>query len=94
MIGTRDEGASRKQSLRVNTKTPDAQPRPDKRPSLSRYHLPVFGIEAQGYCFGSGLPFCNSSIEMLSGERTKAIWPSRGGRLMTTPLFIRRSQVP
>ena len=31
------------------------------------------------------LPVCSSSIEMSSGERTKAMWPSRGGRLMVTP---------
>ena len=31
--------------------------------------------------------------EMLSGERTKAMRPSRGGRLMVMPAFIRRSQV-
>ena len=30
---------------------------------------------------------------MLSGERTKAMLPSRGGRLMVTPAFISRSQV-
>src|SRR5262245_38459283 len=60
---------------------------------LPGYHLPVFGIDAQGSCFCFGLPFCRSSIEMLSGERMKAMWPSRGGRLMTTPFFIRRSQV-
>ena len=37
-------------------------------------------------------PFCNSSIECLSGERTNAMVPSRGGRLMVTPAFISRSQ--
>jgi hypothetical protein len=31
------------------------------------------------------LPFCSSSIEMPSGERTSAMWPSRGARLVTTP---------
>ena len=38
-------------------------------------------------------PFCSSSIECRSGERTKAIMPSRGGRLMVMPSFIRRAQV-
>jgi hypothetical protein len=37
------------------------------------YHFPVFGIDAQGSCFGLGLPFCNSSIDTLSGERMKAM---------------------
>jgi len=32
--------------------------------------------------------FCNSSIECRSGERMKAILPSRGGRLIVTPIFI------
>ena len=33
------------------------------------------------------------SIEWLSGERTNAMLPSRGGRLMVTPPFISFSQV-
>jgi hypothetical protein len=45
----------------------------------------VFGIEAQGSAGGSDAPFCSSSIETLSGERTKAMCPSRGGRLIVTP---------
>ncbi|SRR6266540_1725319 len=52
------------------------------------HHLPVFGIDAHGSFGGSGAPFCKSSIECLSGERTNAITPSRGGRLMVTPAFI------
>jgi len=51
------------------------------------------GIEVQGSLGGSGSPFCSSSIECLSGERTNAMLPSRGGRLMVTPAFISRSQV-
>ena len=51
----------------------------------SYYHVPVFGIDAQGSCLGLAPPFCRSSIEMLSGERTKAALPSRGGRLIVTP---------
>ena len=40
---------------------------------------------------GSSEPsFCSSSIEMLSGVRTNAMWPSRGGRLIGTPAFISR----
>src|SRR6516165_3539329 len=38
-------------------------------PFFVAYHFPVFSIDAQGSCFGSGLPLCNSSIEILSGER-------------------------
>src|SRR5215475_10330126 len=56
------------------------------------YQWPVFGIEVQGSAGGLGSPFCNSSIECRSGERTKAMLPSRGGRLMVTPIFMRRSQ--
>ena len=41
--------------------------------SVRPYHLPVFGIDAHGSCFGFGPPFCKNSIEMLSGERTKAM---------------------
>jgi len=47
-----------------------------------RYQLPVFSIEAQGSCGGRLSPRCRSSTEIPSGERTKAIWPSRGGRLI------------
>src|SRR5690606_41344358 len=75
-------------------------PRPGRRfrspPATSAvrdHQLPVFGIEAQGSRGGSGSPFCSSSIEMLSGERTKAMCPSRGGRLMVTPKDCSRSQV-
>src|ERR1700722_10965725 len=56
------------------------------------YHFPVLGIEVQGSLGGSGAPFCRSSIECLSGERTKAMVPSRGGRLIVTPAFISFSQ--
>ncbi len=54
-----------------------------------RYQLPVLAIEAQGSACGRASPFWISSIEMPSGERTKAMWPSRGGRLMTTPMSDR-----
>src|SRR5215472_8814889 len=56
------------------------------------HHLPLLGIETHGSFGGRGLPFCKSSIECLSGERTNAILPSRGGRLIVTPPFINRSQ--
>ena len=36
----------------------------------------------------SAPPFCSNSIEMLSGERTNAMRPSRGGRLIVTPCSI------
>jgi len=58
-----------------------------------RYQFPVFGIEDHGSFGGSGLPFCSSSTDCLSGERTNAMLPSRGGRLMVTPPFISFSQV-
>jgi hypothetical protein len=57
------------------------------------YHEPVFAIELQGSCGAFGPPFCKSSMEMPSGERIKAIWPSRGGRLMVTPASISLRQV-
>jgi len=56
------------------------------------YHLPVFGIDFHGSAGDRAAPFCNSSMDCLSGERTNAMTPSRGGRLMVTPAFIRRSQ--
>jgi hypothetical protein len=63
------------------------------RGALTAYQWPVFGIDSQGSCGGLGSPFCSSSIECRSGERTKAMLPSRGGRLMVTPAFISFSQV-
>lgn len=57
------------------------------------YQAPVLPIEAQGSCDARLSPFCRISMEMPSGERTKAMWPSRGGRLMMTPLSIRCWQV-
>ena len=56
------------------------------------HHAPVFSMEAQGSCEGFGSPFCKSSMEMSSGEHTKAMWPSRGGRLMVTPASLKRWQ--
>src|SRR5262249_12998608 len=60
----------------------------------SHYHLPVLAIETHGSFGGSGAPFCNSPMECLSVQRTKAITPSRGGRLMVTPAFINFSHSP
>ena len=57
------------------------------------YQLPIFSIEAQGSCGGRASPACNSSIDTLSGERTKAMRPSRGGRLMAMPACLSFSQV-
>ena len=57
------------------------------------YQCPVFGIDDHGSAGALGSPFCNSSIECRSGERTKAMLPSRGGRLMVMPIFISLSQV-
>ena len=55
---------------------------------LSDYQTPVLGIEDQGSSGGSAGPRCRSSIEIPSGERTNAMCPSRGGRLIVTPPFI------
>ncbi len=56
------------------------------------YQLPVFSMLAHGSC-GSRWPSCSSSIEIPSGVRTNAMWPSRGGRLIVTPASISRWQV-
>src|SRR5690606_32486064 len=54
-------------------------------PQSMNHHSPTFGIDTHGSSGGSGSPLCRSSIEILSGERTNAILPSRGGRLIVTP---------
>ena len=61
-------------------------------PASRDYHVPVFGMLAQGSATGSGLPFCSSSIEIPSGVLMKAMFPSRGGRLMVMPFFCRSAQ--
>ena len=53
------------------------------------YQWPLFSMETQGSAGACAAPACNSSIDTLSGERTKAMRPSRGGRLIVTPLSIR-----
>ena len=50
-------------------------------------------MDFQGSLGGCAPPFCSSSIEMRSGERTKAMRPSRGGRAIVTPPSCRRLQV-
>ena len=70
-----------------------AHPLKSPEPGGRAYQWPVFGIDSHGSAGGFGSPFCNSSIECRSGERTKAMLPSRGGRLMVTPIFISLSQV-
>ena len=42
---------------------------------------------------GNEPPFWMSSIEIKSGVRMKAMWPSRGGRLMVTPAALSLAQV-
>jgi hypothetical protein len=56
------------------------------------HQVPVLAIEAQGSAGASAAPFCSSSMETPSGERMKAMYPSRGGRLMVTPSPARRAQ--
>ena len=68
-------------------------PAPIKPFCINAYQVPVLGMSAQGAAGASGSPFCSSSTETPSGERTNAIHPSRGGRLMVTPPSINRWQV-
>ena len=75
------EDAVRASPLRLN-------PAPTRRP----HHTPVFGIDFHGSAGGRPSPFWISSIEIWSGVRMKAMWPSRGGRLMTIPAFCSFSQ--
>ncbi len=56
------------------------------------YHRPTFCMAVQGAAGASAGPFCSNSIDTLSGERTKAMRPSRGGRLIVTPWSMRRLQ--
>src|SRR4051812_5981010 len=60
---------------------------------VTLYHGPVLGMLVQGSAGGSGSPACNSSMEMPSGVRTKAMRPSRGGRLIVTPWAMKALQV-
>ena len=65
-----------------------------QRVKRAPHQWPVLPIDAQGSSGARAPPFCNSSIEMLSGERTKAMRPSRGGRLMVTPASINSRHLP
>ena len=62
-------------------------------PSARAYQTPLFGMLVHGSAAGSAAPCCSNSIEIWSGERTNAMRPSRGGRLMVTPWSIKRLQV-
>jgi hypothetical protein len=57
------------------------------------YQEPVLGMLAHGSEGGSAPPACSSSMEMPSGVRMKAMWPSRGGRLIVTPRAMKALQV-
>lgn len=63
------------------------------RAVATTHHTPVLGIDAHGWAGASAWPFCSNSIEIRSGVRTKAMRPSRGGRLMTTPCACRCAQI-
>ena len=52
----------------------------------------MFAIDAHGSAGAFDSPFWMSSIEMLSGVRMKAMWPSRGGRLIVTPAALSLAQ--
>src|SRR3954453_2477032 len=62
-------------------------------PRPGPYQLPTFGIVVHGSCGGSASPCCRSSIEIPLGDLMNAMRPSRGGRLMVTPLSISCLQV-
>ena len=57
------------------------------------YQEPVLAMLVQGSAGGSALPACSNSIEMPSGVRMKAMRPSRGGRLIVTPLALKALHV-
>src|SRR5882672_3020287 len=86
-------GKVRKRRARLDDESVARMARTCTKNWCKAYQWPVFGIEVHGSAGGFGWPFCNSSIECRSGERTNAMLPSRGGRLMVMPAFIRRSQV-
>ncbi len=54
---------------------------------IAAHHTPMLAADAHGSAGAFGSPFWMSSIEILSGVRMNAMWPSRGGRLMVTPAF-------
>ena len=57
------------------------------------YQEPLLAMLVQGSAGGNASPACSSSMEMPSGERTNAMRPSRGGRLIVTPWAIKALQV-
>src|SRR5208337_518007 len=66
---------------------------PPYESAFAPHQTPEFGIDAQGSAGGSEPPFWMSSIEIASGVRMKAMWPSRGGRLIVTPASFSFAQV-
>ena len=74
---------------------PDVIVRKDRNAdNFERHHqCPTLAIETHGSFGVSASPACNSSTEILSGERTKAMRPSRGGRFMVTPPSLNRWHV-
>ena len=89
-------------SLEIAPSASLSLPRSGERPTRSylasasgkfaaeHHHVPVLAIEDHGSRRGSAAPFCRISIEMLSGELTKAMRPSRGGRLIVRPASPKR----
>lgn len=78
-----------------NLAFPHFQPRHDpiSGRGFQPYHEPVLAMVVQGSVGGSAVPACNSSMEMPSGVRMKAMRPSRGGRLIVTPRAMKALQV-
>ena len=62
--------------------------------NLGPYQLPVLGIDNHGSMGAKCSPSCNNSIDTLSGDFTKAMCPSQGGLLITTPASIKVWQSP
>ena len=75
------------------TGTDDNDPAPGGTGGNAVHHLPMFGADFQGSAGALASPFCRISMEMLSGERTNAMLPSRGGRLIVTPALCSLAQV-
>jgi hypothetical protein len=63
------------------------------RPRQPSHQWPVLGMDAHGSAGAFASPFCRSSTDCRSGERTKAMRPSRGGRLIVTPAACSLAQV-
>jgi len=64
---------SRRSVTRVSNRRDGVRLRIDLRVAWICYQCPVFGMDAQGSVGASASPFCSSSIEILSGERTNAM---------------------